>query len=916
MKKVAVSILVLLIIGLGGFAGYKVLNKKDVQTTSKPTNNIQEREVKGIKLKNDVDTELNTSTDKVWQFGFYKPLDSSTITSSNIYVSDQNGKKVDSRIQLSGDARTIVINPPRGGYNVGSYYEIHFKKGIAYTTGEKVKNPHQVNFATDREEKEEIKLNPKLKIIDKKYVISASNTRVEVSKDVDEKIKVGDILVLKTANSPEGQAVKVTNSESGTNTYTLDVEDPNFFDLFETLDINKTYSLTERNFKPASGVKSQAITSIEPQTQIAASNSPEKKYEYKNKIFNMDVEKSGIELEIDDLKIGKSNAKLSGELNLYTPKVDVDIDAKLTGIKKVEFVSTAKTDAHLLVLSSSKGTKGVSTKELVQEIQSSNKGKGSFEKKLGTFAIPLPTPGLFIKGDIVLQGQIDYKGQVRYEVTFKQEAKKGVIYKNKKISKINSNKGKLESEFTGVGTAGFAVGPKMSFALTAFKIVGAGVDTSVKAEADGKVVSGMISKQDLNFLCGSAEAKLVGNGNIVMGIDGFGKKLKRLIDWKIQEATFLKKNFEFGECEKTLSVKVNPTKLQMKTGESQNVKVNEEYFDAKSFETKKRAFNTNGLKVAFNQSGVASASKNKTSVAVSAKEQPAAKNTTMNLTVTKGNRKGDKLSVPILIINFDDIQKQKEKEEKDEKEKQESDNQNKWAGDWTRDINTDRAGITITQVKGDTFKFALNAIHTDNAEAARGGYINVGDVKGTAKVNGNVATQTTDEMDSGCMIKMTNHQSYIQVETITDCSRAGGVGVFYDGKYKKGDIPETDWWKEEGTDDNTSDAEEQPPSDTEESEGEDTPTESEQTLTPEEAEKRVKEFLNLSADTDLSVVCDGDIGGGTYFVRVYKYVTDDPDNPNGYNKFYGNYHVDSKTGEVKDATQEMIDENEEILGEN
>jgi len=909
MKKVLVSLLVLIILGLGGFAGYKVISKKDVQTTSEPTNVKQEKEVETIKLKNDVETELNASPDKVWEFSFYKPLASSTVTSENIYVLDQDGNKVDAGVQLSGDQKTILVNPPNGGYTNGSYYEIHFKNQIGYTTGEKVDKPYQLNFAIDREETEEIKLNPELKIIDNKNIISASSTRVEISKNINETVKVGDILVLKTSNNPQGQAVKVTSVDGGGSKYTLAVEAPNFFELFDTLNINKTYSLTESNFKPAPGVKSQAITSIEPNTQIAASNSPEKKYEYKSKTFDMDVEKSGIELEIEDLKLGKSKAKLSGDLNLYTPKVDVDIDAKLTGIKKVEFVTTAKTDAHLLVTSSSKGAEKLTTKELVQEIQSSNKGKGSFEKKLGSFTIPLPTPGLFIEGDVVLQGQIDYKGQIKYEVTFKQTTKKGVIYKNKKINKINSNTGKLESEFTGVGTAGFAVGPKMSFSLTAFKIVGAGVDTAVKAKADGKVVSGIMSKNDLKFLCGSAEAKLTGNGNLVLGIDGFGKKRKKLVDWKIAEATFLKKSFEFGECEKNISIKANPSQLQMKAGETQNLKVDEEYFDVKNFETKKRSFNTKGLKVSFNQSGVATVSKNKTSLSVSTKEQPKAKSATMSLTVTKGNLKGDKLAVPILVTNYDEVQKQKEKEEREkkEKEKQEASNQEKWAGDWTRDINTDWAVIEITEQKGDILKFNINSIHTDNAEAARGGYINVGDVKGTAKVSGNVATQITDEMDNGCMVKMTNHQSYIQVEHITDCSGGGGLGVYFEGKYKKGNIPETDWWKEEETDENTPEAsgeesQDQALEDSEEPATEETPEEDAQgILTCEQAEQRVKEFLSLPADTDLSVACDGDIGGGIYFVRVYKYVTDDPDNPNGYNKFYGNYHVDSKTGEVKDA---------------
>ncbi|NGY88257.1 hypothetical protein F6Y05_35185 [Bacillus megaterium] len=127
--------------------------------------------------------------------------------------------------------------------------------------------------------------------------------------------------------------------------------------------------------------------------------------------------------------------------------------------------------------------------------------------------------------------------------------------------------------------------------------------------------------------------------------------------------------------------------------------------------------------------------------------------------------------------------KKKEEKEKEEKEKQEANNQEKWAGVWTRDINTDWADIEVTKQKGDTLKFSINSMHTDNAEAARGGYINIGEVKGTAKVSGNVATQITDEIGSGCMVKLTNHQSYIQVEYITDCSSIGGV--YFDGKYKK-----------------------------------------------------------------------------------------------------------------------------------
>ncbi|NGY88258.1 hypothetical protein F6Y05_35190 [Bacillus megaterium] len=117
-----------------------------------------------------------------------------------------------------------------------------------------------------------------------------------------------------------------------------------------------------------------------------------------------------------------------------------------------------------------------------------------------------------------------------------------------------------------------------------------------------------------------------------------------------------------------------------------------------------------------------------------------------------------------------------------------------------------------------------------------------------------------------------------------------------------------DWWKEETSENTPEDSDEGLQDEniegSEEPATEEVPEEDTQgIITCEQAEQGVKEFLSLPADTDLSVVCDGDIGGGTYFVRVYKYVTDDPDNPNGYNKYYGNYHVDSKTGEVTEALE-------------
>jgi len=234
-----------------------------------------------------------------------------------------------------------------------------------------------------------------------------------------------------------------------------------------------------------------------------------------------------------------------------------------------------------------------------------------------------------------------------------------------------------------------------------------------------------------------------------------------------------------------------------------------------------------------------------------------------------------------------------------------------WGSTWTRDINTDRGVIEITQVKGDTLKFTLKATHTQDVEAARNGLVSVGDVGGTAKVKGNVATQITDDVDGGCLITLTNHTNYIEVGYQPSCtSSGGGIGVYYDGKYKKGNIPETDWWKEEGSDGSTTEEpkeeqeqsteQEQATEGTEGTAEEETPVEGTQTLiTREQAIQRVKDYLNLSLE-NMHYVDDGDTATGKYLIRVYQYQEATADSTE-HEAPYGYFIVDPKTGEVTDV---------------
>ncbi|PFR98182.1 hypothetical protein COK39_01930 [Priestia megaterium] len=229
-----------------------------------------------------------------------------------------------------------------------------------------------------------------------------------------------------------------------------------------------------------------------------------------------------------------------------------------------------------------------------------------------------------------------------------------------------------------------------------------------------------------------------------------------------------------------------------------------------------------------------------------------------------------------------------------------------WGSTWSRNIDTDPAGIDITNLKGDTFKFKLNANHFDNPEDVSTGIVSAGDVEGTAKIKGNVATQITDDIDGGCMITMTNYTSYIEVKIQPSCtSSGGGVGVYYDGKYQKGSMSETPQIKVKGTDDTTStEGSQENPQGSEESATEEAPVQDTQTLlTHEQAEELVRKQQGYSINDPVHIVVyDHDDEDGNYVIYDLEDVKDDPNTPysEAHEATYGWYSVNPKTGEIID----------------
>jgi inhibitor of cysteine peptidase len=83
-----------------------------------------------------------------WTISFSEKLDLKTVTNGSIYVTDSRGKKLKTVRTLSSDGKAIMIEPPKGGYDVHqSLYKLHINGEIRSQMGRKLGKEVNVPFA-------------------------------------------------------------------------------------------------------------------------------------------------------------------------------------------------------------------------------------------------------------------------------------------------------------------------------------------------------------------------------------------------------------------------------------------------------------------------------------------------------------------------------------------------------------------------------------------------------------------------------------------------------------------------------------------------------------------------------------------------------------------------------------------------
>lgn len=84
---------------------------------------------------------------KTWKLTFSKEIDEKTVNEETIYVLDDQGKKIDVNVSLSTDHKTILITPPKDGYDLSKrYYKLHLSKEIKSVHGRALRTAQEIKF--------------------------------------------------------------------------------------------------------------------------------------------------------------------------------------------------------------------------------------------------------------------------------------------------------------------------------------------------------------------------------------------------------------------------------------------------------------------------------------------------------------------------------------------------------------------------------------------------------------------------------------------------------------------------------------------------------------------------------------------------------------------------------------------------
>ncbi|SKA86273.1 hypothetical protein SAMN05443428_10764 [Caloramator quimbayensis] len=90
----------------------------------------------------------NVPLNKVWSLNFNTKVDLKNSPEGSIKVTDEYGNKVNVEIKYGNTEKTILVNPPSGGYSFNKKYFLYVSSNLKSKSGKYIKNPYILMFNT------------------------------------------------------------------------------------------------------------------------------------------------------------------------------------------------------------------------------------------------------------------------------------------------------------------------------------------------------------------------------------------------------------------------------------------------------------------------------------------------------------------------------------------------------------------------------------------------------------------------------------------------------------------------------------------------------------------------------------------------------------------------------------------------
>ncbi len=617
MKRNLFIFIIILLFAAIGWSAWKYWGEK------------KEAKATFIEEKNNYDqlpSAIGVSEDKIWTIDFNEKLKSNTINNKSVFVVDNDNNKIP--VSLEVDGKSVHIQPPSQLYQQGEGYTLYVEDTVEFQSDDKLEKPMKMEFIIQREQKEEVELNPNIKKLSITDVRRLDEEKAElVITPNTEGLKEGDIVFFPpNRRDPlqQEQARKITSIVKKEGIIETHTTMPRFTELIEKIDIYKEIEFKAENFipNPEFEITAEDVATLPSDNLVASltAASPKKQADLKL----IDEEKGGkkFEREISEKKDSKklqvkdtsNSIKLTGgpikwkvkgkpfELNvtttMYKPSTIWDVEASFLNIKRMNIGIENKLSF------------GIDT-QFGMELGMEDEAKVEFKKELtkadaeekkillGTMAVPIAPP-VIASVDVYAYAHINVNGEIGLKVAFENSQIATISkQKNKEFlfsyqNKVNDGKVSLRGTASIDERLGFMVKPELSIA----KAVGVGMELKGSVYEEGTIITDM-NHEKMGDGCYKVEGGVVGSASAAVDV---ATKFV-LYEKELGERKFKKDFFTLDECSKKKFNPViiaKPKELRVNPNDTVDVQMILGYFDYESFEYKEEELPKN--KVTFTSS--------------------------------------------------------------------------------------------------------------------------------------------------------------------------------------------------------------------------------------------------------------------------------------------------------------------------